>query len=36
METKKKNFENDIESYLLSHGYMKESDNGYHRAINMC
>jgi hypothetical protein len=23
METKEKNFENDIESYLLSHGYVK-------------
>ena len=37
METKEKNFENDIEAYLLSHGYRKGSMATYNkaRAIDM-
>ncbi|MDD6150084.1 MAG: DEAD/DEAH box helicase family protein [Bacteroides sp.] len=37
METKEKNFENDIESYLLSHGYVKGNQDTYDksRAIDM-
>ena len=37
METKEKNFENDIEAYLLSHGYRKGTMATYdkHRAIDM-
>ena len=37
METKEKNFENDIEAYLLSHGYAKGSQQTYDkaRAIDM-
>lgn len=37
METKEKNFENDIEAYLLSHGYVKGSQATYDksRAIDM-
>ena len=29
METKEKNFESDIESYLLSHGYVKGNQDIY-------
>jgi hypothetical protein len=29
METKEKNFENDIESYLLSHCYVKGNQDTY-------
>lgn len=32
METKEKNFENDIESYLLSHGYVKGNQDAYDKA----
>ena len=37
METKEKNFENDIESYLLSHGYVKGNQDTYDKgkAIDM-
>ena len=37
METKEKNFENDIEAYLLSHGYQKGNQDTYDksRAIDM-
>ena len=37
METKEKNFENDIESYLLSHGYVKGNQATYDKgkAIDM-
>ena len=37
METKEKNFENDIEAYLLSHGYVKGNQDTYdkQRAIDM-
>ena len=37
METKEKNFENDIESHLLSHGYLKGNQDTYDksRAIDM-
>ena len=37
METKEKNFENDIEAYLLSHGYVKGNQATYdkNRAIDM-
>ena len=37
METKEKNFENDIESYLLSHGYVKGKQETYDKskAIDM-
>ena len=37
METKEKNFENDIEAYLLSHGYVKGNQDTYDksRAIDM-
>lgn len=37
METKEKNFENDIESYLLSHGYVKGYQDTYDKgkAIDM-
>ena len=37
METKEKNFENDIEAYLLSHGYRKGTMATYdkQRAIDM-
>ena len=37
METKEKNFENDIEAYLLSHGYIKGNQDTYDksRAIDM-
>ena len=37
METKEKNFENDIEAYLLSHGYVKGNQDRYDksRAIDM-
>ena len=37
METKEKNFENDIETYLLSHGYRKGTMATYdkQRAIDM-
>lgn len=37
METKEKNFENDIEAYLLSHGYVKGNQGTYDksRAIDM-
>ena len=37
METKEKNFENDIESYLLLHGYRKGTMATYEkqRAIDM-
>ena len=37
METKEKNFENDIEAYLLFHGYVKGSQDTYDksRAIDM-
>ena len=29
MQTKEKNFENDIESYLLSNGYVKGNQSTY-------
>ena len=32
METKEKNFENDIESYLLSHGYVKGDQATYDKS----
>lgn len=32
MKTKEKNFENDIESYLLSHGYAKGNQSTYDKA----
>ena len=32
METKEKNFENDIESYLLSHGYVKGNQDTYDKS----
>ena len=37
METREKNFENDIESYLLSHGYVKGNQDTYDKgkAIDM-
>ena len=37
METKEKNFENDIEAYLLSHGYVKGNQDTYDKgkAIDM-
>ena len=37
METKEKNFEQDIESYLLSHGYVKGDQATYDKskAIDM-
>lgn len=37
METKEKNFENDIEAYLVSHGYVKGNQDTYDksRAIDM-
>ena len=37
METKEKNFESDIESYLLSHGYVKGNQDTYDKvkAIDM-
>ena len=32
METKEKNFENDIEAYLLNHGYIKDTQSTYDKA----
>ena len=32
METKENNFENDIEAYLLSHGYVKGNQDTYDKS----